>query len=105
MTPAQDSARAKVGDLVIVEGHRIGEARRIGEQVAGQDRPDPVDRLQGLAALVLAGEATQLGVDAVELRCEELGCRPESQKSNRLGVPQRRGAGIGYMRTKSFVVA
>jgi hypothetical protein len=31
MTPAQDSARAKVGDLVIVEGHRIGEARRIGE--------------------------------------------------------------------------
>ena len=31
MTPAQDSSRAQVGDLVIVEGHRIGEARRIGE--------------------------------------------------------------------------
>jgi Domain of unknown function (DUF1918) len=31
MTPAQDSPRAQVGDLVIVEGHRIGEARRIGE--------------------------------------------------------------------------
>jgi Domain of unknown function (DUF1918) len=31
MTQAQDSSRAQVGDLVIVEGHRIGEARRIGE--------------------------------------------------------------------------
>ena len=31
MTPAQDSSRARVGDLVIVEGHRVGEARRIGE--------------------------------------------------------------------------
>ncbi|MGE5274087.1 MAG: DUF1918 domain-containing protein [Verrucomicrobiota bacterium] len=31
MAPAQDSPRAHVGDLVIVEGHRIGEARRIGE--------------------------------------------------------------------------
>jgi len=31
MTPAQDSTRAHVGDLVIVEGHRVGEARRIGE--------------------------------------------------------------------------
>jgi hypothetical protein len=31
MTAAQDSSRARVGDLVIVEGHRIGEARRIGE--------------------------------------------------------------------------
>ncbi len=31
MTHAQDSSRAQVGDLVIVEGHRIGEARRIGE--------------------------------------------------------------------------
>ena len=31
MSPAQDSPRAQVGDLVIVEGHRIGEARRIGE--------------------------------------------------------------------------
>jgi hypothetical protein len=31
MTPPQDSPRAHVGDLVIVEGHRIGEARRIGE--------------------------------------------------------------------------
>ena len=31
MSPAQDSPGAQVGDLVIVEGHRIGEARRIGE--------------------------------------------------------------------------
>jgi hypothetical protein len=31
MTQAQDSARGHVGDLVVVEGHRIGEARRIGE--------------------------------------------------------------------------
>ena len=38
MSPAQDSPRAQVGDLVIVEGHRIGEARRIGEilEVLGQ---------------------------------------------------------------------
>jgi Domain of unknown function (DUF1918) len=28
---AQDSTLGEVGDLVIVEGHRIGEARRIGE--------------------------------------------------------------------------
>ena len=31
MAQAQDSPRAQVGDLVVVEGHRIGEARRIGE--------------------------------------------------------------------------
>jgi Domain of unknown function (DUF1918) len=31
MARAQDSSRAHVGDLVIVEGHRVGEARRIGE--------------------------------------------------------------------------
>ena len=31
MTPAQNSTRTHVGDLVIVEGHRVGEARRIGE--------------------------------------------------------------------------
>jgi Domain of unknown function (DUF1918) len=31
MAQAQDAPRAHVGDLVIVEGHRIGEARRIGE--------------------------------------------------------------------------
>src|SRR6266540_3652045 len=42
----------------------------LGEQVAGQDRPDPVDRLQRLAALISAGEATQLGVDGVQLRLE-----------------------------------
>jgi len=31
MTHAQASPQARVGDLVIVEGHRIGEARRTGE--------------------------------------------------------------------------
>ena len=31
MAKAQDSPQAHAGDLVIVEGHRIGEARRIGE--------------------------------------------------------------------------
>jgi len=31
MLRAEDSPRAHVGDLVIVEGHRLGEARRIGE--------------------------------------------------------------------------
>ena len=31
MAQAHDPSRAHVGDLVIVEGHRIGEARRIGE--------------------------------------------------------------------------
>ena len=31
MARARQSPRAGVGDLVIVAGHRIGEARRIGE--------------------------------------------------------------------------
>jgi Domain of unknown function (DUF1918) len=31
MANAQDSPRAHAGDLVIAEGHRIGEARRVGE--------------------------------------------------------------------------
>jgi hypothetical protein len=31
MAKAHDSPRALAGDLVIVEGHRIGEARRVGE--------------------------------------------------------------------------
>jgi hypothetical protein len=31
MTQAHGSSGAQVGDLVIVEGHRLGEARRIGE--------------------------------------------------------------------------
>jgi hypothetical protein len=31
MARAYDSTPGEVGDLVIVEGHRIGEARRIGE--------------------------------------------------------------------------
>lgn len=31
MARAHDSTAGQVGDLVIVEGHRIGEARRIGE--------------------------------------------------------------------------
>lgn len=42
----------------------------LGQQVAGEDRPDPVNRLQRLAALVGAGEAAQLDVDRVELRLE-----------------------------------
>jgi hypothetical protein len=57
----------------------------LGEQVAGQDRPDPVDRLQGLAALVLAGEATQLGVDAVELRFRA--AITDKSESTRCGCP------------------
>jgi hypothetical protein len=35
--------------------------------VAGEDRPDPVDRLQRLAALIVTGEATRLRVDRVQL--------------------------------------
>ena len=31
MARAHDPTPGQVGDLVIVEGHRIGEARRIGE--------------------------------------------------------------------------
>jgi Domain of unknown function (DUF1918) len=31
MAQAKDSHRAKVGDLVIVVGHRVGEARRVGQ--------------------------------------------------------------------------
>jgi hypothetical protein len=31
MAQAQDWSKAHVGDLVVVEGHRIGESRRVGE--------------------------------------------------------------------------
>jgi Domain of unknown function (DUF1918) len=31
MAQTQDRPRAHVGDLVVVEGHRIGESRRVGE--------------------------------------------------------------------------
>lgn len=31
MMRAQDSPQARVGDLVIVEGHKVGEGRRTGE--------------------------------------------------------------------------
>jgi hypothetical protein len=55
---------------VICSERRKRRASPIGQQVAGQDRPDPVDRLQRLAALVVAGEAAQLGVDRVQLRLQ-----------------------------------
>jgi hypothetical protein len=35
----------------------------LGEQVAGEDRADPVDRLQRQTALVGTGEATQFGLE------------------------------------------
>jgi hypothetical protein len=48
----------QAGDLVgVAEAMGLAD---LGQHVAGQDRPDPVDRLQRLAALVLAGEAAQL---------------------------------------------
>lgn len=31
MTKAKTSSDTRAGDLVIIEGHRVGEARRIGE--------------------------------------------------------------------------
>ncbi len=42
----------------------------LGEQVTGEDRPDAVDRLQCLAALVTVGEAAQLRVDGGDLRLQ-----------------------------------
>lgn len=37
MAQTQDWSKAQVGDLVVVEGHRVGESRRVGEilQVLG----------------------------------------------------------------------
>ncbi len=37
MAQTQDWSKAQVGDLVVVEGHRIGQSRRVGEilQVLG----------------------------------------------------------------------
>src|SRR5438034_1194461 len=40
----------------------------LGEQVTGEDRADPVDRLQRLAALIAASETPQLRVDPPEQR-------------------------------------
>src|SRR5712692_121869 len=63
------------GDLLgAAEAARLAD---LGEQVAGEDRPDPVDRLQRLAALIVAGEATQLGVDRLELRLQRRHHRQE----------------------------
>ncbi len=63
------------GDLLgVAEAARLAD---LGQQVAGQDRPDPVDRLQRLAALVGAGEATQLRVDRVQLRLQRCHHRQE----------------------------
>jgi hypothetical protein len=42
----------------------------LGQQVTGEDGADPVDRLQRLAALVAAGETTQVGVDRIQLRLQ-----------------------------------
>jgi len=44
-----------------------GDQAEDAKQVAGEDRPDSVDRLQRPATLVAAGEATQLAVDRVQL--------------------------------------
>lgn len=52
---------------------RAPEAARLtdlGEQMASEDRPETVDRLQGLVALITAGAAAQLSVDAGDLRFE-----------------------------------
>src|SRR5436190_15429598 len=42
----------------------------LGEQVTGEDRADPVDRLQRLGALIAASETPQLRVDRPELRLQ-----------------------------------
>jgi hypothetical protein len=53
------------GDLLgAAEAARLAD---LGEQVSGQNRPDPIDRLQRLAALIVAGEAAQLAVDRLQL--------------------------------------
>src|SRR6266540_7190528 len=55
----------QAGDLLgAAEAARLAD---LGEQVAGEDRTDPVDRLQRPAALVGAGEATQLALDGVQV--------------------------------------
>jgi hypothetical protein len=51
----------QAGDLVgATESARLTD---LGEQVAGEDRADTVDRLQRLAAPIIAGEAAQLPVN------------------------------------------
>jgi hypothetical protein len=55
----------ETGDLLgTAEATRLAD---LGQQVAGEDGSDPVDRLQRLAALVSAGEATELGVHRLQL--------------------------------------
>jgi predicted ATPase len=58
----------EAGDLLgAAEPTRLTD---LSEQMASEDRPDPGDRLQGLAALIAASETTQLGVDAVQLHLQ-----------------------------------
>jgi len=42
----------------------------LGEQVKGQDRADPEDRLECLAAAIAAGEAAQLALEQLQLLLE-----------------------------------
>ena len=58
----------QAGDLLsAAEAARLTD---LGEEMAGEDRPDSVDRLQAAAAIVSTGEAAQLGVDRVQLCLE-----------------------------------
>jgi len=65
-------------DTLICSARRKRRASPISaSRWQAQDRPDPVDRLQRLAALVGAGEATQLGVDGIQLRLQRRHHRQE----------------------------
>jgi hypothetical protein len=58
----------QAGDLLgAAEAARLAD---LGEQMAGEDRADPIDRLQRLTACVAAGETAQLAVDPVKLHLE-----------------------------------
>src|SRR6266511_876263 len=79
------------GDLLgAAEAGRLAD---LGEQVTGEDRPDPVDRLQRLAALVGAGVAPQLCVDRLQLRLERADDREQriDLEPRVRGQSQRRG--------------
>jgi hypothetical protein len=55
----------QAGDLLgAAEAARLVD---LGEQMAGEDRADPLDRLQRPSSCVGAGEAAQLAVDRIQL--------------------------------------
>jgi hypothetical protein len=77
--PTAASGLARLGDDGVEPGgagHLAGAVEatglsQLGEEVTGENRADAVDRLEGVAAGVGAGEAAKLGFQRLELLLED----------------------------------